>query len=140
MLSSIFPPAPSFTEKNLASLTGKVFIVTGAASGVGFELAKILYIAGGNVYVSARSASQCESAINLIKAQISGSQSKGNLSPMVFDLADLSTIKPATDRFLAKESRLDALINNAAVMNPKLGSQGKQVRYSKSWIVDTYTR
>ena len=128
VFSAMFPPAPSFTEKDLPSLTGKVFIITGAASGVGFEVAKMLYVAGGTVYVTARSASRCEGAIGKITAQVSGKKVEGILKPMVLDLADLSTVKPAVDEFLRQETRLDILVNNAGVMNTPVGSVGKQVR------------
>lgn len=128
LFSAIFPPAPSFTEKDLLSLTGKVFIITGAASGVGFELAKMLYVAGGCVYVTARSVSRCEDAIEKIKAQTSGKNTEGILKSMILDLADISTVKPAVDEFLRQETRLDVLVNNAGVMNTPVGSKGKQVR------------
>ena len=128
LFSAIFPPAPSFTDKDLPSLAGKVFIVTGAASGLGFELAKILYVAGGIVYIAARSASRCEGAIEKIKAQTNGRKSEGKLKIMVIDLADLATVKSAADEFLRQETRLDVLINNAGVMIPPAGSQDRQVR------------
>lgn len=130
--SAMFPPAPSFTEKDLQSLPGKVVIITGAASGVGFELAKMLYVAGGSVYVTARSVSRCESAIEKIKAQTSGKKAEGVLKPMILDLADLSTVKAAVDEFLRQETRLDVLVNNAGVMNTPVGAKGKQVRYNPS--------
>ena len=128
LLSALFPPTPSFTEKDLPSLAGKVFIISGAASGVGFELAKMLYFAGGTVYVIARSVSRCEGAIGKITAQTTAKKVEGMLKPMVLDLADLSTVKPAVDEFLRQETRLDILVNNAAVMNTPVGSVGKQVR------------
>ena len=124
----MFPPSPSFTEKDLPSLVGKVFIITGAASGVGFELAKMLYVAGGTVYVTARSASRCEGAIEKIKDQTRGKKTEGVLKSMILDLADFTTIKPAVDRFLQQETRLDVLVNNAGVMNTPVGSKGTQVR------------
>lgn len=64
--SAVFPPRPTFTDKDLPLLRGKVYIVTGAASGIGFELAKILYAAGGAVYIAARSTTRCEGAIEKI--------------------------------------------------------------------------
>ncbi|KAH8885861.1 putative short-chain dehydrogenase [Thozetella sp. PMI_491] len=124
--SALFPPAPSFTDKDLPDLAGRVFIITGAASGVGFELAKMLYVAGGTVYIAARSTSRYEAATDKIKAQTGGKKTEGRLKPMILDLADLSTVKPAVDEFLRQETRLDVLVNNAAVMNTPLGSQGKQ--------------
>ncbi|EXJ70452.1 uncharacterized protein A1O5_06521 [Cladophialophora psammophila CBS 110553] len=126
LFSAFFPPDPTFTDKDLPSLAGKVFIVTGAASGVGFDLVKIIYVAGGTVYVAARSASRCEGAIEKIKAQTSSQKYAGKLKTMVIDLADLETVKVAVDEFLRRETRLDVLFNNAAVMLPPTGSKSKQ--------------
>jgi NAD(P)-dependent dehydrogenase (short-subunit alcohol dehydrogenase family) len=125
----MFPPAPTFTDASLPSLAGKVYIVTGAASGVGFELAKILYLAGGTVYVAARSKSRCEGGISKILDHTSGAGKgkKGKLESMVVDLSDLKSVKPAVDAFLKKEVRLDVLVHNAAVMTPPEGSKDKLV-------------
>ncbi|TVY24853.1 putative oxidoreductase [Lachnellula hyalina] len=94
LFSAIFPPAPSFTEQDLGDQTGKVFIITGSASGAGFELA-VCYIPG----------------------------TKGRLVPLVIDVADLGTIKAAVEQFLAQENRLDVLVHNAGVMEPPVGSR-----------------
>jgi hypothetical protein len=53
--SQWFPPTPSFTEVNLPSQKGKVFIVTGGNAGVGYELCKILYTTGAIIYMASRS-------------------------------------------------------------------------------------
>ena len=50
--SQRFPPHATLTEQNLPSQKGKVFIVTGDYSGVGYELVTILFRAGGIFYVS----------------------------------------------------------------------------------------
>jgi retinol dehydrogenase-12 len=128
-LSAVFPPAPTFTDASLPSLTGKVYIVTGAASGVGFELAKILYLAGGTVYIAARSESRCEGAISKILNQTSGAAKgkKGKLESMVVDLSDLKSVKTAAAEFLKREERIDVLVHNAAVMTPPEGSKDKLV-------------
>jgi len=130
-LSAVFPPAPTFTDKHLSSQTGKVVIITGAASGVGFELAKILFLAGATVYIAARSTSRCEGAISKILEQTdhvaSGKGKKGKLESMVIDLADLGTVKGAVESFLQREERLDVLVHNAAVMTPPVGSKDKLV-------------
>lgn len=53
--SQFFPPRATFTEANVGSQNGKVFLVTGASSGIGFELAKMLYREGGKAYMAGRS-------------------------------------------------------------------------------------
>ena len=122
--SLIFPPSPTFTESSLPSLHSKVYIVTGSTSGVGLELAKILYSKSATVYVAARSPSKIDAAIKTI--QSSYPQSQGKLERLVVDLSDLSTIKPAATTFLAKEDRLDVLFHNAGVMMPPKRSTSKQ--------------
>jgi NAD(P)-dependent dehydrogenase (short-subunit alcohol dehydrogenase family) len=131
--SAAFPPAPAFTDRNLPSQKGRVIIVTGAASGVGFDLAKILYLAGGTVYIAARSTSRCEGAISKILEQTDqianrkDGKGKGKLGSLVVDLADLGTVKAGVESFLEKEERLDVLVHNAGVMCPPLGSKDKLV-------------
>lgn len=129
-LSAFFPPPPTFTDKSLPSLAGRVYIVTGAASGVGYELAKILYLKGGTVYIAARSTARCEGAIEKIISETAGNgeKGKGKLRSLVVDLGDLRTVKSGVESFLAKESRLDVLMHNAAVMTPPAGSKDKLVR------------
>ncbi|KAG9234760.1 putative short-chain dehydrogenase [Amylocarpus encephaloides] len=124
-LSAFFPPPPTFTDKNLPSLIGKVYIVTGGASGVGHEVVKMLYRAGGTVYIAARSEKRCQGAIDKMKGEFAKTFEKveGQLKSMVIDLSDLRTIKPAAEKFLSDTDRLDVLVHNAAVMTPPSGSK-----------------
>jgi NADP-dependent 3-hydroxy acid dehydrogenase YdfG len=127
--SALFPPAPTFTEKNLPSLSAKVIIVTGAAGGVGYELSKMLYAKGATVYIAARSEKRATDGISKITAETPNSS--GTLMPMVIDLADLTTIKPAVEAFLKQQNRLDILVHNAGIMEPPAGSKTKLV--SEKW-------
>lgn len=52
--------------------------------------------------------------------------SKGGLVFLSLDLADLTTIKASASQFLAAESRLDVLFNNAGVMAPPQGAKTAQ--------------
>ncbi|KAL1980998.1 hypothetical protein VTN96DRAFT_3262 [Rasamsonia emersonii] len=123
-LSQVFPCPPTFTEHNLPDLSGKVFIVTGSAVGVGYELAKILYEKNGTVYIATRSEEKISRAIASIRQE--HPNSRGRLVPLIVDLADLTTIRPAARTFLEQESRLDVLVHNAGVMRPPAGSKSKQ--------------
>ena len=143
-LSQAFPPKPQFTEKDLPDLAGKVthrspsnapsigsnfsplqvYIVTGANTGIGKELAQILYSKNARVYVAARSKDKADAAITAIReAQPS---STGDLVFLSLDLADLTTIKASAQQFLDREDKLHVLFNNAGVMHPPAGSKTKQ--------------
>ncbi|KAL9608734.1 MAG: hypothetical protein Q9167_006452 [Letrouitia subvulpina] len=121
---SFFIPAPPFTESSLPDQSGKVHIVTGGYTGIGFELCQILYSKNAKVYIAGRSEEKVINAITAIKAANPSAQ--GDLVFMQLDLADLSSIKPAVDAFNQKETRLDVLTNNAGVMIPPQGSKTVQ--------------
>lgn len=124
--SQLFPPSPDLTEKNLPSQKGKVFIVTGGTSGVGFELARILYQAGAKVYVAGRSEPNAKASIEKIKSAVHDASGVGQLEYLYLELNDLSTIKTSAEAFQKRESKLDVLWNNAGVSQPPVGSKSKQ--------------
>ncbi|KAH9906751.1 NAD(P)-binding protein [Xylariomycetidae sp. FL2044] len=119
-----FIPSPALTEKNCPDQTGRVFLITGGYGGVGFELSKILYRHNAVVWMAGRSEPKAKEAIANIQAVSPGS--KGQLKYLPMDLSDLTSIKPAVEAFTAQESRVDVLVNNAAVMYPPEGSTDAQ--------------
>ncbi|KAI1111294.1 short-chain dehydrogenase [Nemania sp. NC0429] len=121
---TVCPADPPLTEHNLATQEGKVFIVTGANTGLGKELTKILYSKHAKVYVAARSEAKAKAAMDEIRGLYPAS--RGDLVHLQLDLNDLSTIKKSVDVFLAQERRLDVLWNNAGVMVPPAGSTTAQ--------------
>ncbi|QPC79116.1 hypothetical protein HYE68_009868 [Fusarium pseudograminearum] len=123
-ISQAFPPKPHFTESNVPDLTGKVTIVTGANTGVGREIAQVLYSKNATVWVAARNEKKGLDAIESIKEQHPAS--KGSIKFLKLDLADLTTIGPSAKEFLAQETKLDILFNNAGVMTPPEGSKTEQ--------------
>ncbi|KAI8246081.1 hypothetical protein K4K57_009276, partial [Colletotrichum sp. SAR 10_99] len=109
---------------DLLDQSGRVFFITGGVSGIGLELCKILYAANATIYIATRSASKITTAIKELESLYPSSQ--GRLESLVLDLSDLTTIKPAADSFLAKETRLDVLVHNAGVMMPPKDSRSAQ--------------
>lgn len=110
-----FPPAGPLTEANLPNQTGKVFIVTGGSNGIGYELSRQLYGAGGKVYILTRSKERTESAISKIKAHYEAEDAgkqRGSLDFIRMDFMDFDTVKTAAQDFLSREGpngRLDIL-------------------------------
>lgn len=112
-ISQMLPPSPAFTEKELPSLKGKIFIVTGGNSGVGLALVKLLYAKGATVYIAGSSST-------LIDEQISALESlsiptPGYAKSLLVDLSDLTMIPSCVSTLLAQESRLDVLWNNFGI-------------------------
>ncbi|KAK4207439.1 putative estradiol 17 beta-dehydrogenase [Rhypophila decipiens] len=109
-----FPPKPKFTDRDVPDLTGKVYLVTGANTGIGKEVARILYSKNAKVYVAARSEEKAQAAIEEIRK--SSSSSTGTLKFLHLDLSDLTKVKAAAQAFLSQEQKLHVLFNNAGVM------------------------
>ncbi|KAK7962101.1 uncharacterized protein PG986_002926 [Apiospora aurea] len=116
-----FPPAPAFVEKDVPDLTGKVYIVTGASSGIGRELARILYSRNATVYLAGRE--EGDTIQHIKKAE---PRSAGTLVFLPLDLSDLRSVKTAAERFLAAETRLHVLFNNPGVMTADDGPGGME--------------
>ncbi|KAL4724540.1 hypothetical protein ACLX1H_007981 [Fusarium chlamydosporum] len=111
--TQLFPGRPTFTEEHVPSLNGRVFLVTGGTNGVGLELVKILYSKGGTVYLPCRSAMKATQTIKNIQTLYPGS--KGHLKALSLDLNDLTSVASCASAFLAQETRLDVLWNNAGI-------------------------
>ena len=121
---SFWIPSPPLTEKNLPNQTGRVYLISGSNTGVGYQVASILYSQHAKVYIAARSESKALAAIDSMKKEHPNSH--GKLEYLHLNLSDLTTIKASAEDFLAREDKLHWLDNNAGVMTPQKGSKGAQ--------------
>ncbi|KAF1970033.1 NAD(P)-binding protein [Bimuria novae-zelandiae CBS 107.79] len=110
-----FPPAPTFTEENITPQQGRVFVITGANQGLGFELAKMLYPTGATIYMASRSEVRTLQAIRKIQESQADAATPATLKFLLVDLEDLISVKQAAAAFAAQESKLDILWNNAGI-------------------------
>jgi NAD(P)-dependent dehydrogenase (short-subunit alcohol dehydrogenase family) len=101
----------TWTTKDIPPQTGKLAVVTGANSGIGWHTALELARAGGEVILTARTEAKGRDAVERIQRELP--QSK--VSFELLDLACLSSIH-AFARKLSCKPKLDLLINNAGVM------------------------
>jgi NAD(P)-dependent dehydrogenase (short-subunit alcohol dehydrogenase family) len=104
-----------FTEAHVPDQSGKCFIVTGANTGVGYEVARVLGQRGARVLLACRDEAKAQEAA----ARIKRSTPRANLGFLPIDFADLDSIRAAAEH-VAREPRLDVLVNNAGVMAPPL--------------------
>lgn len=98
--------------EHIPDLRGKVIIVTGGNSGLGFESVKALAENGAEVILASRSLEKGEIA----RTEILMHNPKGNIVVMQCDLMDLASISAFAEEFRAKYDRLDVLMNNAGIM------------------------
>ncbi len=104
--------ASHWTEKDIPDQTGRVAIVTGANSGIGWETARALAQKGAAVIMACRSLQKADTAADQIKKL----NPLGKVAAMPLDLADLDSVRAFADAFRANYPRLDLLVNNAGIM------------------------
>ncbi len=96
----------------LDDLSGRTYLVTGANSGVGYHACAHLRRAGADVIVAARSPEKGAAAVQALR-QVGG---KGTVDLLSLDLASTDSIRRAADAVRELTDGLDAVINNAGIM------------------------
>lgn len=92
--------------------SGRVAVITGSNSGIGYEAARALAASGAEVILAVRSPGRGAEAQAAIRARVPQAQ----IAVRPLDLADLSSVETFARDFAADYTRLDLLINNAGVM------------------------
>jgi NAD(P)-dependent dehydrogenase (short-subunit alcohol dehydrogenase family) len=95
-------------------LSGKLAVVTGSNSGLGFGLARRLSAAGADVVMAIRNRAKGEAAIDQIRATVPD----GKLTIKALDLSSLAAVVALGEQLNADGRPIDILINNAGVMTP----------------------
>ena len=98
-----------WTEADVPSQAGRVAVVTGANSGIGYEAAAVLARKGATVILAGR---------NLEKTRAAAEQIGPGTDTEVesLDLSSLSSVREFSERMHSKHPKLDLLVNNAGVM------------------------
>ncbi|PLS21093.1 SDR family oxidoreductase [Neptunicoccus cionae] len=101
-----------WTPARLGNLSGKTYVITGANAGTGFQAARIFLSKGAKVVMLNRSEEKSAAAVKDLKQEFGPS---ADVSFIRMDLADLSSVRAASENLLATLPRIDALICNAAI-------------------------
>ncbi|MBN1656670.1 MAG: SDR family oxidoreductase [Deltaproteobacteria bacterium] len=104
--------AKSWSSSEIVDQSGKVAVVTGANSGLGFRVALVLAGKGARVVMACRNRDNGERAAIKIRREYP----KAVVEYMPLDLADLSSVRAFGQAFNRQYDKLDILINNAGVM------------------------
>ncbi|KIL92140.1 hypothetical protein FAVG1_04547 [Fusarium avenaceum] len=127
----------TFHPDNLPELNGKIFIVTGGNSGIGFYTVSHLAQHGAHVYMGVRSLEKGNAAI----AEIKKEQPSVQIDLLQMDLMNLASVVEAAKHFLTLETALHGLVNNAGIMATpfemtKDGHEAQwQTNYLSHWVL-----
>ena len=103
-----------WTSGDVPGQQGRLAVVTGANTGLGFETAQVLAARGASVVLAVRDADKGKAAA----ARIAGSAPGADVMVQPLDLTSLDSIRAAAGELRARHPRIDLLVNNAGVMFP----------------------
>ncbi|XP_039444569.1 retinol dehydrogenase 13 isoform X1 [Culex pipiens pallens] len=113
--------------RNRSSLQGKMYIITGANTGLGFETAAALAARQATVVLACRNMEKATAAIDEIRR----GTKEGMLIPVELDLASFESIRKFAAEIKANYGTFDCLINNAglAVKTPQYTKENYEVHF-----------
>ncbi|WP_030685486.1 oxidoreductase [Streptomyces globisporus] len=119
-----------WTADRIPDQAGRVFVVTGANSGLGLATTRELARRGGRVILAVRDEEKGRRAADALGADAR------LLDVRPLDLADLDSVHAFADRLRAEHPRLDVLVNNAGVMAPPrtLSAQGHELQFATNHL------
>jgi NAD(P)-dependent dehydrogenase (short-subunit alcohol dehydrogenase family) len=103
-----------WTEAHVPDQSGRVAIVTGSNTGLGYETARVLADRGARVVIAVRDTAKGDQAAAKIRAAVPDA----DLKVVALDLGSLESVRAAAAQLKTDHPRIDLLINNAGVMYP----------------------
>ncbi len=101
-----------WTANDITDQTGKIAVVTGGNSGIGWEASLQLAGHGAQTILACRNPEKARDAVERIRTAHPSAQ----VEAMALDLASLASVRAFAAAFTARFSKLDILVNNAGVM------------------------
>jgi NAD(P)-dependent dehydrogenase (short-subunit alcohol dehydrogenase family) len=104
----------NWTLPDIPDQTGRVAVVTGAGTGIGYETARALAHRGARIVLGCRDETRAAAAVGRILAEVPAA----SVSYEPIDLADLASVRRFSERIGNLKLTPDLLVNNAGVMAP----------------------
>lgn len=104
----------AWTDLASYDLGGRVIVLTGATSGIGFAAALRFAAASATLVITGRRAEKNELAVEKLKA----SSSNDNITQVAADMGDLDEVRTLAAQILSDHDRLDVLAHNAGTLSP----------------------
>ncbi len=101
-----------WTVARIGDLSGKTALVTGANSGLGLVVSRLLAEAGARVMMAGRNQGRLDTAM----ASVKGAVPLANLATTLVDVSLLESVQSAADGLIGELEGLDLLVNNAGIM------------------------
>jgi NAD(P)-dependent dehydrogenase (short-subunit alcohol dehydrogenase family) len=101
-----------WSAADVGDQSGRIAIVTGANSGLGYDTAAVLAGKGAHVVLAVRNLDKGNEAVDRIKK----ASPNAVVTLQELDLTSLDSVRKAADELRAAHPRIDLLINNAGVM------------------------
>jgi NAD(P)-dependent dehydrogenase (short-subunit alcohol dehydrogenase family) len=111
-MSMLKPMSSKWTAADVPDQAGRVAIITGANTGIGYGAAAVLAAKGAHTVLAVRNVEKGNDAVNRIRA----ASPNAVVTVQQLDLTSLDNIRNAADELRAAHPRIDLLINNAGVM------------------------
>ncbi|MEV0298353.1 SDR family NAD(P)-dependent oxidoreductase [Nocardia sp. NPDC050710] len=124
--------ANRWTEQDIPAQKGRLAVVTGANSGLGFEAARALAAHGASVVLAVRDVDKGKHAANRIADAVPGADT----TVQQLDLTSLASVRTAAEQLRSAFSTIDLLVNNAGVMYPprQITSDGFELQFGTNHL------
>ena len=122
----------AWSSADVPDQSGRVVVVTGANTGLGYHTAAVLAARGAHVVLAVRNLDKGDAAIARIRAASPGA----DVTVQPLDLSSLASVRSAADALRATYPRIDLLINNAGVMwtRKQLTADGFEMQFGTNHL------
>jgi NAD(P)-dependent dehydrogenase (short-subunit alcohol dehydrogenase family) len=102
-------------KRSTVGMAGKLCVITGCTSGVGWEAAKALAAHGATIVMINRNTEKSERACEALRGDFGAP-----CEYLLADFADLSQVREAGDALVQRHARIDLLVNNVGMHSTTL--------------------